>query len=132
MAKTKKNEFFEGILEGATQAAEMLESGKPLNYRDIEIPDPPAPLKPKDIVTLRTKTIGVSQHVFAVLLNVKPQTVQSWEQGLRTPSGCALRLLHIAQNKPRVLTDAIKIKVDASPISQGRARSPIGKQTTTR
>jgi putative transcriptional regulator len=46
-----------------------------------------------------------SQSAFAYLLNVSPKTVQAWEQGLRSPSDAALKLLAIAEKHPEVLLD---------------------------
>ena len=59
-------------------------------------------LKPKDIKRIRKK-INVSQGVFAVILNVNPSTVQKWEQGSTTPSGSALRLLNLLEDRGRSL-----------------------------
>lgn len=41
----------------------------------------------------------VSQSVFARYLNVKAVTVKKWELGTNTPSGPALKLLHLIKNK---------------------------------
>jgi len=48
--------------------------------------------------------LNVSQPVFAELLYVTKATATKWEQGLRKPSGSALRLLEIAEQQPQVLT----------------------------
>lgn len=45
----------------------------------------------------------MSQPVFAQLLYVTKATASKWEQGLRWPSGSALRLLEIAEKQPHVL-----------------------------
>ncbi|MCB0346920.1 MAG: helix-turn-helix domain-containing protein, partial [Bdellovibrionales bacterium] len=55
-----------------------------------------------DIKRIRKK-INVSQGVFAVILNVNPSTVQKWEQGSTTPSGSALRLLNLLEDRGRSL-----------------------------
>ena len=47
--------------------------------------------------------LNVSQPVFAGLLYVAKDTVAKWEQGIRKPSGSALRLLEIAEKQPQVL-----------------------------
>src|SRR6266404_3444037 len=60
----------------------------------IEIPEPPAEYKAKEIKKIREKN-RYSQGMFALVLNVSKKTVQSWESGQRIPSGAALRLLEI-------------------------------------
>ena len=45
----------------------------------------------------------MSQSVFAATLNVKPKTVQAWEQGNRVPSGSTARLLEIMEKEPGVV-----------------------------
>ena len=47
----------------------------------------------------------VSRAVFADLLNVPKATAVSWERGLRSPSGAAVRLLQIAKNRPIALLE---------------------------
>ncbi|MFN8594327.1 MAG: type II toxin-antitoxin system HicB family antitoxin [Thermomicrobiales bacterium] len=49
------------------------------------------------------RTLDISQHVFAVALNVSRGAVRSWEQGTRQPDGAAMRLLHIAETHPDIL-----------------------------
>src|SRR5690606_35880601 len=50
------------------------------------------------IVRIRRK-VGVSQPVFAQYLNVSRSTVAQWEQGEKTPSGPALKLLNLVDRK---------------------------------
>lgn len=51
------------------------------------------------------KQMNVSQSVFADLLNIPKATAISWERGLRSPSGAAVRLLQIAKNNPKALLE---------------------------
>ena len=55
-------------------------------------------LKPNDIKSLR-KRARVSQAVFAAYLNTSPSTVQKWEIGEKRPSGSALKLLNLIEQK---------------------------------
>lgn len=77
---------------------------KPLTMRStrLELPKPEKPIKPREVASIR-KRLGVSQAVFASLLNVPKPTALSWESGVRKPSGAALKLLRIAQRHPKVL-----------------------------
>ena len=56
------------------------------------------PASPK-IIRARLK---LSQAAFAGLMGVSLRTVQDWEQGRRKPSGPAVALLRIAEQKPEV------------------------------
>ncbi|MEI8012878.1 MAG: helix-turn-helix domain-containing protein [Candidatus Omnitrophota bacterium] len=56
------------------------------------------PYTPKTIAELRKK-FKLSQAAFARFINTSVQTVQSWEQGSKKPSGPALKLLHIIDEK---------------------------------
>ena len=73
-----------------------------LNLREVEIPPRPKPMKPADIRALRD-SLNASQALFARLLNVSSNAVESWEQGLREPRQATLKLLHVAKNHPEVL-----------------------------
>jgi putative transcriptional regulator len=54
--------------------------------------------KPAQIRRIRAKSRS-SQSVFAAMLNVKKATVAAWEQGTKTPSGPALKLLELVERK---------------------------------
>jgi putative transcriptional regulator len=59
---------------------------------------PVAPLQPEQIKLIREST-RVSQAVFARLLNTSVSTVQKWEIGQKKPTGTALKLLHLVQER---------------------------------
>ncbi len=65
-----------------------------LRSEKIVVPEPPLTYKAKDIKRIRKKR-NYSQGIFALILNVSPRTVQSWELGVRVPNHSALRLLEI-------------------------------------
>ena len=75
---------------------------KPIDLRAVRLPARPRPLKPVDIRKLR-EGLNASQALFARLLNVSSQAVESWEQGIREPRQATLKLLHIARKNPAVL-----------------------------
>lgn len=59
---------------------------------------PIEPLKPEEIKHIRENS-RVSQAVFARLLNTSISTVQKWEIGQKRPTGTALKLLHLVQER---------------------------------
>jgi len=74
------------------------------DLRSVELPAPPKPLKPAEIRALRA-SMNASQALFARLLNVSSNAVESWEQGIREPRQATLKLLHIAKKNPSTLLD---------------------------
>ena len=87
------SKFFKD-LKGALEEAIAHKNNCKLRSIEIEIPEPPAEYKPKDIKKIRKKN-HYSQSSLAMVLNVSVRTVQSWESGQRIPSHAALRLLEI-------------------------------------
>ena len=56
------------------------------------------PYAPQAIARLRRK-LKLSQAAFARFINTSVRTVQKWEQGAKKPTGTALKLLHIIDEK---------------------------------
>jgi putative transcriptional regulator len=81
-----------------------------LTLRTIEAPLPPPEIRAKEVAMLRNEK-GMSQAVFARLLNVSPKTVQSWEQGDRKPSHASLRMLQVFRENPDVVCKIAGIAV---------------------
>lgn len=73
-----------------------------LDLRKVGMPPPPKPLKPAEIQAMRA-AMNASQALFARLLNVSSNAVESWEQGIRQPRQATLKLLHIARKNPSAL-----------------------------
>jgi putative transcriptional regulator len=96
----KKNKNREGERASGTVASEK--GGSRLDLRAVDLPDRPKPMKPSDIRELR-ESLNASQTLFARLLNVSSNAVESWEQGLREPRQATLKLLHIVRKNPEVL-----------------------------
>ena len=65
---------------------------------------PIEPLSPEEIRRIR-ETSHVSQAVFAALLNTSVSTVQKWESGQKRPTGTALKLLHLVQQRGLEIVD---------------------------
>jgi putative transcriptional regulator len=75
-----------------------------LDLRTVKLPSAPKPLKPAEIRALRA-SMNASQALFARLLNVSSNAVESWEQGIRQPRQATLKLLHIVRKTPDALLD---------------------------
>ena len=91
--KTKKNKH-KKTASGATSTG--------LDLRSVELPARPKALKPTEIQAMRA-AMNASQALFARLLNVSSNAVESWEQGIRQPREATLKLLHIARKNPSAL-----------------------------
>ncbi|MGD0126179.1 MAG: helix-turn-helix domain-containing protein [Terriglobia bacterium] len=101
MARKIRVRVFDDLRQSLVDAA-AFERGKHVNLRTTEIPAPPRPLKPAEIRKIRL-ALNASQTLFARFLNVSPNTVESWEQGVRQPDQAALKLLMIAKNHPEAV-----------------------------
>lgn len=67
------------------------------DFERLRLP-PVEPLEPEQIKKIREAS-HVSQAVFARLLNTSVSTVQKWEIGQKKPTGTALKLLHLVQER---------------------------------
>ncbi len=102
--KKKRTKVF-GELNEALRDALAYERGEQVDLRTTNIPAPAKRMRPRDIKRIRLG-LKASQPVFARLLNVSTNTVESWEQGVRQPRQAALKLLTIAARNPRALLEA--------------------------
>ena len=98
MRKTKSS-----ILEAVHETAQGLHKAGVMDQVTLREFDrlclpPIAPLKPEQIKQIREGS-RVSQAVFARLLNTSVSTVQKWEIGQKRPTGTALKLLHLVQER---------------------------------
>ena len=95
--KKKKNRD-----EQRTATSSASERSVKFDLRSVELPARPKAMKPADIRAVR-ESLNASQALFARLLNVSSNSVESWEQGIREPRQATLKLLHIARRNPDVL-----------------------------
>jgi putative transcriptional regulator len=105
------SKLFKGLKKGLEEALAHAEGKITLKSEIIEIPEPPAEYKAKDIKRIREKN-HYSQGIFAKVLNVSIKTVQSWESGARVPSHAALRLLEIIDKgfyRPKISRNVAQI-----------------------
>ncbi len=91
-----KREISQEILEGIREIKAYKTGKKTLRTNTLKEPSPPQVIRAK---------LNLSQAAFAGLMGVSLRTIQDWEQGRRKPSGPAIALLRIAEQKPEVFTD---------------------------
>jgi putative transcriptional regulator len=88
-----KRDIGQEILEGIREVKAYKTGKKTLRTHTLKAPAP--------VRAIRTK-LKLSQSAFAGLMGVSVRTIQDWEQGRRKPSGPAVALLRIAEQKPDV------------------------------
>ena len=110
MTRSKKHVVYKKIKPKSKASASIYEAAKDLyeiglmdaiTMRQFEVSctaEDVHELSPAEIKKIRLKT-RASQPVFAWYLNVKPTTVKKWETGENSPSGPALRLLNVIEQK---------------------------------
>lgn len=85
-----------GRLERASERLEKVEDIEQLRpdltIRRVKIKQVPRPISATEIKAARM-SLGVSQSLFAVFLQVKLRTLQEWEQDRAKVPGCAARLI---------------------------------------
>lgn len=96
----RKTRLGQELIAGLEEALEHEKGTKMLRTTELEISEPARPWKKEQISQLRKQRFGVSQPVFAALLSVTVSTVRAWEQGQKSPSGAARRLLEVAAMAP--------------------------------
>jgi putative transcriptional regulator len=118
--KKKDIEFDAEALVGSVESMAAHVRGErklTMRIKTMTLPEPIAPIRPRDVAAIRRK-LHVSQSVFAALLNVPKVTAISWEKGRRKPSGAALRLLDLIRKKPTFLRRLMR--QDQKPRVRGR------------
>ena|ERR1700733_4857699 len=82
---------------------------KKIRIDTAEIPDQPKEYQATDIKRLRKK-LNCSQSLLAAYLNVSLNTIQAWEQGVRSPNHATLRLIEIMDKGPNFLASLIGLQ----------------------
>jgi putative transcriptional regulator len=114
--------LFDRLRDGLEEGIRHAKGEITLRTTTVELPDRPPAIDAKELTSLRQKS-GMSQAVFARLLNVSPKTVQSWEQGQRRPSQAALRLIQVYRHDPACLLEMVGMSRLAE-----RRRTPVSRE----
>lgn len=106
MKKNSKPSLAERVKLGLQEAIQHERGEITLRTNDVKKAPPPPVYQAEQISLIRNR-LGFSQGVFALRLAVSVKTIRSWEQGSRTPSGAAARLLQLMEN-PQALEALVK------------------------
>lgn len=105
--KRNRPPLFERLKKGLEDGIRHANGEIVLKVTEVQIAKPPENFTPEEITQLRHR-LKLSQAGFAKVLVVTNKTVQSWEQGQRTPSGSARRLMQLLQ-KPETLHNLVAL-----------------------
>jgi putative transcriptional regulator len=103
---SKRLPVAEQIRKGLEEAIRHARGEITLKTTTVEIPDEPPEIDAPTLVALRDQS-RMTQAMFARLLNVSIKTVQSWEQGVRTPSHASRRLIQIFSQHPETVCQSV-------------------------
>jgi putative transcriptional regulator len=93
MSEKKGNELLASLRQAARYAkTRKLEPG----MRRTLVPKP---LAPAEVRALRSK-LGLTQEGLSAVVGESPKAIQSWEQGLRNPTGAACQLMRLLDECP--------------------------------
>jgi putative transcriptional regulator len=124
--KSKRLPVAEQIRKGLEEAIRHANGEITLKTTTLEIPDRPPEVSAQELAKLRLES-GMSQAVFARMLNVSTKTVQSWEQGQRRPSQAALRLIQMFRQNPSGLLEVVGMSAPIVTASVGKPAQVVRK-----
>lgn len=122
--KTRKP-FFERLKKSLEEG--LAHANGKLTLKTVTIDFEPPEIDAATLVALRGAA-GMSQEVFAGLLNVSTKTLQSWEQGLRQPADASRRLIQLFAEQPEVFCRTVSVPAVSLPgvsVQQTKGRRRI-------
>ncbi|MGO9466972.1 MAG: helix-turn-helix domain-containing protein [Isosphaeraceae bacterium] len=120
--------LFERLKTDLEEAIRHAKGEITLKTTTLEMPDRPPEVGAEELANLRLAS-GMSQAVFARMLNVSAKTVQSWEQGKRKPSQAALRLIQVFRHNPAGMLEVVGMTGPAAPASIAKPTAVV-RQTS--
>jgi len=122
ITKLKRKPLADRLKAGLTEAVQFAKGE--LTLRTVQLPAPPPQIAAKEVASLRAKA-GISQAVFARVLNVSTKTVQSWEQGERKPSHAALRMLQLFREHQKFVFEIVGISAKVPSQTARRIKNSV-------
>ncbi|NLE39641.1 MAG: helix-turn-helix domain-containing protein [Pirellulaceae bacterium] len=123
--ESKRRPLAERLKAGLSEAIGFAQGE--LTLRTVQAPTPPPAMHGKEVTRLRAKA-GMSQAVFAKVLNVSTKTVQSWEQGDRKPSHAALRMLQLFRENPRFVIETAGVSSKAADQRSAQRKTAVSSR----
>lgn len=108
MTTNTRRPLFERLKQSLEEG--IAHSKNELTLKTVDLPDDPPAIDARTLAALRTQA-AMSQRVFAKLLSVSPKTLQSWEQGTRSPSDASLRLIQVFSEHPEIVCQSVGLPV---------------------
>jgi putative transcriptional regulator len=124
--KTKRLPVADQIRKGLEEAIQHAKGEITLKTTTLEMPDGPPEVGADELTKIRHQS-GMSQAVFAQLLNVSTKTIQSWEQGQRKPSQAALRLIQVFRHDPSGLLELVGMSTPTAKTGVGKTAVVVRK-----
>ena len=100
--ETERSELEKDLLEAAEDMLAYMRG------EDVECTVYPPDPQPADVQEIRS-SVQLTQKQFAQLMGASLDTIRHWENGRRTPSGPAQRLLAVLKTNPRAVLDALQL-----------------------
>jgi len=137
MTKKSRKPLFERLKQ-ALEEGIAHEKGE-LTLKTVNVISEPPEIDAATLAALRNAA-GMSQGVFAGLLNVSTKTLQSWEQGVRQPADASRRLIQVFTERPEVFCQIVGLPEVTLPgvkvqTANGKRRIVVkraGKKTAAR
>lgn len=104
--KKRKKTLGEILISGAREALEHAKGNISLREELRALPENPPRFSKGKVKKIR-KSLSISQSSFARILGVTSSTVQSWEQGFKTPGPSSRRLLEMLEKSPEKVLDIL-------------------------
>ena len=118
----EKMSVFEQVMDALNEG--IAHARGELTLRTTVVPAPAPRLSSKRVRAIRKRS-GQSQAVFASFLNVPKRTLESWEQGRRSPKAGEARLLQIAEAAPKEFEELVFAVGKSSGKRNGGRRSAV-------
>ncbi len=112
MKTRTRKPFFERLKESLE--AGIAHAKGELTLKTVEVISEPPEIDAENLAALRGAA-GMSQGVFAGLLNVSTKTLQSWEQGVRQPSDASRRLIQVFAEQPEAFCKIVDLPLVTLP-----------------
>lgn len=111
MKQTRPPRLGQLLVESMRQAVAIKEGRlRPAKRRRLTVRDAKVTVPPRygsaRVRRLRER-LGLSQPIFARVLNVSVATVRGWEQGVRVPDGPSRRLLELTERDAKLVLQTV-------------------------